>query len=282
MNREINWQALAAPFAPGDVSFRVQSTYERGGKTMAVVVAYIDARNVADRLDAVCGPANWAFDWQPVVSNNSAVLAAKGTLTICGVSKSDVGDAGTTEPTKASVSDALKRAAVLWGIGRFLYDLPFMTATPEQRGKSWVLPKAEEDRLRAMLPKPDGKPSAQHTPTHAPQPHTTAQAQHAPSASQDTPAPPQARGTQATPPATPADDSMSLTHASAKDQRALADALRKAGYTTIDTVEALLEKAIKRTIFASRLASGASDLTITELAKVNEYLTRHGSKAGTR
>lgn len=155
-NNTFDWQRLSAEFDPADVSFRIQSTYERNGKTQAVCVAYIDARNVADRLDSVCGPDGWSFDWQPVVTTSSAVMAAKGTLTIAGISKSDVGDAGQTEPTKASVSDALKRSAVLWGIGRYLYSLPMMHAEVEKRGNSWVLAHGEEDRLRAKLPSPDG------------------------------------------------------------------------------------------------------------------------------
>lgn len=156
IDNTIDWQRLSAEFDPADVSFRVQSTYERNGKTQAVCVAYIDARNVANRLDSVCGPDGWSFDWQPVVTTSSAVMAAKGTLTIAGISKSDVGDAGQTEPTKASVSDALKRSAVLWGIGRYLYSLPMMHAEVEKRGNSWVLAHGEEDRLRAKLPNPDG------------------------------------------------------------------------------------------------------------------------------
>ena len=268
MKETIDYAALSAPFKPAEISFRVQSTYERNGKTQAVVVAYLDARNVAERLDAVCDPDGWAFDWQPVVTGQRELLVAKGTLTIAGVSKSDVGDAGTTEPSKASVSDALKRAAVLWGVGRYLYDLPFMTATPEQRGKSWVLPQAEEDRLRRTLPKPDGK-TAPHS---APRGNLTAQTHNAPASTSATPAPSQAR-TQ------PSTDPMALTHASAKDQRALAETLRQHNYTSIAAVEAVLEKATKRTVFASRLAAGESDLTLTELAQVNEYLTRHG-KAG--
>src|SRR5690242_21007630 len=101
---EINWEALGAPFPAKDVSFRIQTT-PKDGQTRALVVAYVDARAVADRLDEACGKDGWSFDWQPIltgtVDGKPAVLAAKGTLTIGGVSKSDVGDAGDTEPTKA-------------------------------------------------------------------------------------------------------------------------------------------------------------------------------------
>jgi hypothetical protein len=148
---EVDWEALRADFDPADIDFRIQSTFERSGGTQATVIAYVDARAIQDRLDRVVGPANWAFDWIPMLQTASAITAAKGTLTICGLAKSDVGDAGTTEPTKASVSDALKRAAVMWGIGRSLYALPVMFVTPEKRGNSWIIPDGELKKLRAQL-----------------------------------------------------------------------------------------------------------------------------------
>jgi hypothetical protein len=114
---------LAAPFPPELVEWRPQGKVSAGARCQ--VVAYLDARRVQERLDAVCGPLGWSFDWVPVATNDRGdVVCAKGTLTIGGVSKSDVGTASTFEPSKGAVSDALKRAAVQWGIGRYLYELP--------------------------------------------------------------------------------------------------------------------------------------------------------------
>lgn len=148
---DVNWAKLREPFGADEIKFRIQSTFERNGETSAVVVTYVDARAIQDRLDDVVGPENWSFDWTPLITTGTAVMAAKGTLTIFGVPKSDAGDAGDTEPTKASVSDAQKRAAVQWGMGRELYSMPTLFAKPEKRGKSWILPDAEEARLRAKV-----------------------------------------------------------------------------------------------------------------------------------
>lgn len=171
--RDIDWQQLRAPFLPSDMDFRIQSIHERDGKKQAIVVAYIDARAVQDRLDDVVGPENWSFDWEPLVTGNGTVTVAKGTLTICGVSKSDVGDAGKTEPTKASVSDALKRAAVMWGIGRYIYALDVMFTGVEMRGKNEIIPAEDLKRLRAALlrqgsAQPAREDAAHHTPAKAP------------------------------------------------------------------------------------------------------------------
>ena len=60
---------------------------------------------------------------------------AKGTITIHGVSKSDLGDASNWEGNKGTVSDALKRPGVMWSIGRYLYDLPDVWITLDAKGE---------------------------------------------------------------------------------------------------------------------------------------------------
>ena len=88
-----------------------------GGMTLD----YVDARFVYDRLDDVVGPANW---------QNIFERDAKGALR-CGISihtedgwvtKWDTGTESDIESQKGEHSDAVKRAAVLWGIARDLYD----------------------------------------------------------------------------------------------------------------------------------------------------------------
>ena len=82
---------------------------------------YITARQVQDRLDLVVGPGNWSTMYR--VFDGSAVEC---TLTLFSVSKADVGypnnpDHPEDESLKSAYSDSFKRAAVAWGIGRFLY-----------------------------------------------------------------------------------------------------------------------------------------------------------------
>ena len=139
--------ALALPFPADDVNWRPAG--KGGANQRTTVVAYVDARAVQDRLDAVLGPLGWSFDWQPIhVDDKGDVTIAKGTLTVGGVSKSDVGTASTYEPSKGAVSDALKRAAVLWGVGRYLYELAPATVTLDAQGH---IPLATLTQLRAAL-----------------------------------------------------------------------------------------------------------------------------------
>lgn len=115
------FEELAAPFAPEAIHWRAQNVTEaRGGNALAL--AYIDARDVQDRLDAVCGPSNWKDEY--VETAKGRVLC---TLSIRHdgewISKSDGAGDTDVEGEKGALSDALKRAAVKWGIGRYLYGL---------------------------------------------------------------------------------------------------------------------------------------------------------------
>lgn len=87
----------------------------------ATMVAYIDARDVQDLLDDVVGPENWATDYRVINENmfcGIGIKSAEGW-----VWKWDCGTESNVEQEKGEASDAFKRAAVQWGVGRFLYRL---------------------------------------------------------------------------------------------------------------------------------------------------------------
>lgn len=150
------FQQLAAPFAPEAVSWRAQSLTR--DKTKAMALAYIDARDVMDRLDAVVGPANW---------QDTYTETAKGRL-ICTlslrvneewISKSDGAGNTDVEGDKGAISDALKRAAVKWGIGRYLYDIeaPWAECEVSDNGKWRKWTDAGLRRLRQVAASAGGR-----------------------------------------------------------------------------------------------------------------------------
>lgn len=114
--------ALAAPFDPKDVKFKPQSV--KNNRCLAM--AYIDARLIQDRLDEVLGVENWQ-DRYEILTDGSVMCRLRLNLGGRWITKSDVGspseqpDSG--DRLKAAFSDALKRAAVKFGIGRYLYRL---------------------------------------------------------------------------------------------------------------------------------------------------------------
>lgn len=115
--------ALSAPFEPRDVKFKPQMV--KNNRCLAM--AYIDARLIQDRLDTVLGFENWE-DSYDLLPDGSVMCRLRIRLGDQWITKVDVGspseqpDGG--DRLKAAVSDALKRAAVKFGIGRYLYRLP--------------------------------------------------------------------------------------------------------------------------------------------------------------
>lgn len=104
----------------------------------ALMVSYIDARDVQDTLDDVCGPENWQDDYRVIDGKVYGGVAINvGTdKNPHWVWKWDCGTESNTEQEKGQASDAFKRAAVKWGVGRFLYRLGIVELpTKEYKGK---------------------------------------------------------------------------------------------------------------------------------------------------
>jgi hypothetical protein len=147
--------ALERPFPTGKVSWRVGST--NSDKSKGLALAYVDARDVMHRLDEVCGVDGWQCRYS---------LAADGLL-ICDVGiwsearkdwiwKANGAGATDVEAEKGKASDAFKRAAVLWGVGRYLYSLdsPWVELDDKKRIKTpptlpkWATPEGYDDILK--------------------------------------------------------------------------------------------------------------------------------------
>ena len=147
-------QQLAEPFPAKVIQWKPQATRKDGDKALAV--AYIDARDVMRRLDDVIG-GGWGFEWEPIGN------AVKGSLTVCGITRSDVGEEGDGpmgKTIKAAVSDALKRCAVHFGVGRYLYYLDGTWVKYDPQSKKlletpklpkWALP-GEQERMPQDAP----------------------------------------------------------------------------------------------------------------------------------
>ncbi len=108
--------------------WRVQS-YSKF-KPQATCVAYIDSRDVQDRLDEVCGPERWQRDHKEIKGNLFAGIGIK--IEDEWVWKWDCGTESREDKEKGESSDSFKRAAVLWGVGRFLYSTGIQRITANQ------------------------------------------------------------------------------------------------------------------------------------------------------
>ncbi len=133
---------LAAPFPKQEIRWRAQTLTRDGDKALAL--AYIDARDVMRRLDEVAGPGGWSDSY---IETRSGRVICSLAIFIDGhwISKSDGAGDTAVEGEKGGLSDAFKRAAVKWGIGRYLYALGKVWAPCEtyeaggkKRWKEWT------------------------------------------------------------------------------------------------------------------------------------------------
>ena len=127
-------EQLKRPFPVGKIHWRVGNTNAKklGCKpweaTEGSVLAYIDARDVMARLDKVMGMENWQCRYP--LSDSGLLICEVGLFinnekTQGWIWKANGAGDTQVEAEKGKCSDAFKRAAVLWGIGQYLYALPF-------------------------------------------------------------------------------------------------------------------------------------------------------------
>jgi len=162
---ETVFDKLKKPFPKDQIHWRIGATNKRseerksgkGAKaTSGIPLAYIDARNVMERLDDVMGPDSWQCRYPfpgcceiglLVIENDLQKTPMKRTW----VWKSNGAGETDIEGAKGQYSDAFKRAAVLWGVGQYLYSLPNTWVdldnygNPKERPKlpQWALPGAK-------------------------------------------------------------------------------------------------------------------------------------------
>lgn len=147
MNTNIAHQ-LADYFTPNMVNWKAQTVSK--DKKQALAVAYIDARAVQERLDAVLGLGNWSTSYRTLNAGEVVEVECTITATLPDGRTAAWTDAGEGDSFKSAYSDGLKRAAVRAGIGRYLYDLPLQWVPYDDSHKrlatvpllpSWALPK---------------------------------------------------------------------------------------------------------------------------------------------
>lgn len=149
---------LATPFPAEKVHWRVGATTK--DKDKGIALAYIDARDVMERLDTVVGPGGWQCRYPFSGCCEIGILVeGEWVWKANGAGETDV------EGEKGQYSDAFKRAAVLWGIGRYLYDLPNQWMPLKPQGRTHVL--AQTPTLPVWALPPGSKDQAPEPPKPA-------------------------------------------------------------------------------------------------------------------
>ena len=141
---------LADPFEDSDIEWRLQHANEERGSGIAV--PYVTNRAIQNRLDKTVGISNWKNEFLPWHGDG------KKSAQLCGISiyfpergewitKYDGAEDSDIEPVKGGLSDSMKRAAVQWGIGRYLYEMDTVFVDIEKSGKTVVIKESSKAKL---------------------------------------------------------------------------------------------------------------------------------------
>ena len=130
------YEKLSAPFTIIGEDGKTYYTHKWRVLTGRTCVPYVDARQVSKRLNDVLGIDGWSHILEETTKN---MMICNLTIMVDGkeLSHSDVGTPNNVEKEKSMASDALKRAAVHFGVGAYLHDIQAVT-----------IPKSENVDLR--------------------------------------------------------------------------------------------------------------------------------------
>lgn len=144
-------ERLKEPFSFEEVEWKVGNTFQADGKWKGIAMPYLKRVSIQDRLDEVFGFDGWCNVFEKWGEDSQ----------LCGISvksegewitKFDGASNTTYEAVKGGLSDSFKRAATMFGIGRYLYKLNTVYVELEEKGKqkkNFVIAKHE---LQTRLP----------------------------------------------------------------------------------------------------------------------------------
>ena len=161
MDKNLVMRELQKTFKEEEIEWRVGATNKE--KSMGLALPYVTNKAIQNRLDEVFGVFGWKNEFKEW----------KGGSQLCGISiwdedkhewitKYDGADDTNMEATKGGLSDSMKRAAVQFGIGRYLYKLDPIWV-PLKEGKYlefipklplWALPYEEQEIMESKLSVP--------------------------------------------------------------------------------------------------------------------------------
>lgn len=139
----MDWDKLRAQPRPDQVGWLIVATSEKGDRGMTgLVVPYMTGGGVLEILDDACGPGGWKKLYRPgpsggVICRISVYDDERG----CWIDKEDGAANTEQEPVKGGLTQAFKRAARTWGVGKPLDAVRPQWVPVEKRGRSTVIVK---------------------------------------------------------------------------------------------------------------------------------------------
>ncbi len=140
----MNLDILKKPCAPDEIEWRIA-----GGGNYITIVPYINNRCVMNRFDEQFGWSGWSNVVTPIEGGFLCTITV--TTDSDTVSKTDGAPMTEVEPIKGGISDAMKRCAVQFGLGRDLYNYPKVMYLPYEDKDKKYIPDWVKKRLPMMV-----------------------------------------------------------------------------------------------------------------------------------
>jgi len=140
------------PFSESDIEWRIQQSGTSNKGPWARILAYVTNRAIMGRLDKVVGPSAWKNEFKPL-GDKSMLCGISIKIDGEWITKWDGADNTNIEATKGGISGAMKRAAVQWGMGRYLYQLTETWAIFSDQGQYNHYDKQKKQSFRWSPPK---------------------------------------------------------------------------------------------------------------------------------
>ncbi|MBO6575215.1 MAG: hypothetical protein JJ896_07365 [Rhodothermales bacterium] len=138
---------LADPFDLHDLRWKPIGMSEDRKK--ARVAPFISNRAIMDRLDAACGPENWRNEYREGPAGGVlcgiGIRVARDGAPAEWVTKWDGAENTEIQPVKGGLSASMRRCAVQWGIGRYLYRMPVIWAPVDEKGRMTARPEVPKE-----------------------------------------------------------------------------------------------------------------------------------------
>jgi hypothetical protein len=151
---------LKRPFAPHEMEWREEERTKKNGEKFQLVLAYIAEEAICDRLEMV--DPSWQFSDIQIAERGGQVYAI-ASMTVKGVTRSNVGMEEIkhlAEAEKSAATDSLKRCARLFGIGRYLLNLPKWANSRDGYAKWFAQNKDKNaDSIDSEQPEPEPAPA---------------------------------------------------------------------------------------------------------------------------
>ena len=142
-------EQLCKPFKEDEHEWRVQSCGIRSnGEPWVMVLCYVQARPIQERLDEVFGFYGWKTEYKEFKNGIICQLSVWDDILKGWVYKEDGAPVTDIEPFKGGISDAFKRVASSgYGIGRYLYNLDTTFANcSTTKEKNWKTAKTRDNK----------------------------------------------------------------------------------------------------------------------------------------